>query len=356
MKDHKIHTLLQEGPVYIFNGHVRDHAFVIEMSDKLKDLLLYQENEKSYLELIYPLDQDHVHTMMNDFIKSNDLILDIKPHRILSKDQNVYWLAAFIKFERNSDNSVSSLTGYFVDVTPYLIHEDRYLESKERYVNLLKATNEGVWDWDLRTDQVYLSDRWKAVLGYEPHEIGTSLKEWETRVHPDDLQKCFADIASHLNNETDHYENIHRVRHKDGHYMWILDRGIKIVDAEGNTYRMVGTHKDISKERYLNEQLIQLTKEDSLTKLFNRRAFFSIMSHEIAEAKRYKKDMCFMMLDIDLFKQVNDTWGHHFGDDILLNVADVIRQVIRESDYAFRLGGEEIAYYCYKLIQRVAKF
>ncbi|MBN2795583.1 MAG: sensor domain-containing diguanylate cyclase [Clostridia bacterium] len=179
------------------------------------------------------------------------------------------------------------------------------------------------------------------MLGYEPHEIGTSLKEWEERVHPDDIQKCFADIASHLNNETSHYENIHRMRHKDGHYVWILDRGIKLVDSEGNTYRMIGTHKDISKERYMNEQLIQLTKEDTLTKLYNRRAFFSIMSHEMAEAKRYKTDLCFMMLDIDLFKKVNDTWGHHFGDDILLNVADVIRQVIRESDYTFRLGGEE---------------
>jgi diguanylate cyclase (GGDEF)-like protein/PAS domain S-box-containing protein len=127
--------------------------------------------------------------------------------------------------------------------------------SLERLELALSGSNEGLWDWDLRSNKVYFSPRWKAMLGYGEAEVGDDLAEWEGRVHPIDLAKAYADVKAHLKGETPQYENVHRIRHKDGHWLWILDRGRCLRDVEGRAYRMVGTHTDISARIELEQEL-----------------------------------------------------------------------------------------------------
>ena len=130
-------------------------------------------------------------------------------------------------------------------------------ESEERFELAMQGANDGLWDWDMKTDSVYFSPRWKSMLGYEDHEIANKFEEWHERVHPDDIEQAMKDIQDNVENKTPEYVNTHRMRHKDGDYRWILARGRVIRDENGSASRMVGTHVDITDRKAAEDKLRQ---------------------------------------------------------------------------------------------------
>jgi PAS domain S-box-containing protein len=122
-------------------------------------------------------------------------------------------------------------------------------ESEERWQLAMRGTNEGLWDWNVKTNEVFFSPRWKEMLGFADHEIGKSLNEWTSRVHPDDLPWVTQAIQDHFAGKTDFYSTEHRMRCKDDGYKWILDRGKAMWDSEGNVVRAVGSHADITEHK-----------------------------------------------------------------------------------------------------------
>lgn len=155
------------------------------------------------------------------------------------------------------------------------------LESERRWQFALEGNQDGVWDWNLKTNEVFYSKQYKAMLGFEEHEIVGSLDEWIKRVHPDDYQACYSEVQMHLDGKTQFYSNIHRVLCKDGTYKWILDRG-KITDFSdtGEPLRMVGTHTDLT-ERITFENELKSAKEKAEESDRLKSAFLANMSHEI---------------------------------------------------------------------------
>lgn len=140
-----------------------------------------------------------------------------------------------------------------LSVTPLSSHGRRHraLErDRERLQLVLEGTRLGMWDWNPQTDAVTFDERWAEMLGHSLDEIEPSLGGWAERVHPDDLDACFADIQRHIRGEVDFYENVHRMRHADGGWRYILDRG-RIVerDAAGRPIRFMGTHTDITAQK-----------------------------------------------------------------------------------------------------------
>ena len=147
-------------------------------------------------------------------------------------------------------------------------------ETKELFEMAILATKDGVWDWNLKTNEVFFSTQWKKMLGFEENEISGSLQEWDKRVHPDDKKRTYFDINKHISGDTDIYINEHRVLCKDGCYKWILDRGVIIErDEDGSPARMIGTHTDIT-ERKNNEKSL------SEKNVFKDK-LFSIISHDL---------------------------------------------------------------------------
>jgi PAS domain S-box-containing protein len=126
--------------------------------------------------------------------------------------------------------------------------------SEERFELAVRGSQDGLWDWDLKTGEVYYSPRWKSILGYEDHEIAPRLEEWETRLHPDERERVLAANLDHIEGRTPHYEYEYRLRHKDGSYRWILSRGVAMRDESGKPYRMAGSHVDITDRKRAEEE------------------------------------------------------------------------------------------------------
>lgn len=148
-----------------------------------------------------------------------------------------------------------------------LIREERHhqtmlrelSENEQRWRAVLEGTGQGVWDWNTQTNKAYFSPVWKTMLGYDASDIGESLSDWETRVHPDDLAQAHRDIDAHLKGDTAIYDNTHRVRCKDGSYKWIRATGkVFSRDAKHNPIRIIGSHTDITEEVELKEKLSQM--------------------------------------------------------------------------------------------------
>lgn len=139
-----------------------------------------------------------------------------------------------------------------------LIASNRELGAlKERLEYATNGTRDGLWDWNLETNEVYFSPRWKEMLGYTDDELPNTLDSWEKNVHPDDLEA--AEKAVTLSHEQPgvFYENLHRLHHKNGNWIWVLDRGQTIFNAEGKAIRMVGFHTDLTKQKQLEEELLE---------------------------------------------------------------------------------------------------
>jgi diguanylate cyclase (GGDEF)-like protein/PAS domain S-box-containing protein len=204
-------------------------------------------------------------------------------------------------------------------------------ESEERYALAARGSNDGLWDWDLRTNLISLSSRWKSTVGCDDQCGNESPEVWLGRVHPDDVERLSADIAAHVEGRTSHLENQHRILHADGSYRWVLSRGVAVRDAAGNAYRMAGSQTDITEGKV----------SDPLTGLPNRALFMDRLRRSLERTRRHH-DYVFavLFLDLDRFKLVNDTHGHRFGDQLLIAIGQRIANCLRATDTVARLGSD----------------
>lgn len=215
--------------------------------------------------------------------------------------------------------------------------------SEERWKFALEGAGDGVWDRNLQTGEVVFSKRYKEIYGFAEDELEARHESWDARVHPDDLTQVEADRAAYFRGEKPNYVNERRMQCQDGSWKWILSRGMVVArDAAGKPLRMIGTHTDISERKALEERLQQLAHFDVLTGLSNRALFSDRLRQGLAKARRDKRRMGLLMVDLDEFKPVNDKHGHHVGDLLLKDVARrMLECVRRETDTVARLGGDE---------------
>lgn len=220
--------------------------------------------------------------------------------------------------------------------------EGNLRESEERYALAVRGANDGIWDWNFKTETIYFSPRWKSILGYSEEEVSEHPDEWFSRVHPEDLESLKLDISAHLGGITTHFENEHRMLHKDGTYRWILSRGIAVLNESGVATRLAGSQTDVTDRKYAEQKLLHDAFYDKLTNLPNRALFLDHLQLAVERAKRrpeYKFAVLF--LDVDRFKDINDSYGHMVGDNLLVELAQMLASRMRTTDTIARFGGDE---------------
>ncbi len=233
-------------------------------------------------------------------------------------------------------------TAIVQDITQRKRSEAAWRENEARWQLALESTGDGLWDLDVPTGQEYFSPNLLRMYGFSEHELDQCISALDERTHPDDVPRMKRDRQAHLDGLCSSYKNEHRVRCKDGHWKWVLSRGMVISrDAQGMPLRMIGTHTDITERKNAEAQIWQQANFDTLTGLPNRRMLRERLEQELKKCRRDGLKLAVVFMDLDHFKEVNDTLGHHQGDQLLIQAAHRIQHCLREVDTVARMGGDE---------------
>lgn len=218
--------------------------------------------------------------------------------------------------------------------------QDKLLASEERFRLAQEGSNDVIWDWDILTDQIFVSGKIVDLLGFTPEELG-SFSQYGEWIHPEDAAAEKEARRLHLEGITPTYSIEYRVRMKNGFYKWVFARGKTVRDKDGRLVRMAGSLTDIDWRKANEERINQLAYYDPLTGLPNRLLLNAKAGEIIKKAEACGDHGAFLFIDIDNFKFVNDTFGHSFGDLLLVEAGKRITAVVREDTIVSRLGGDE---------------
>lgn len=322
-------------------------------SSQWKVMLGYKDDEvgdslNEWSERVHPDDLPQAIRDMEDHLSGQKEVYRTV-YRMRCKDGGYKWFFdRGMVFERDLDGNALRVTGTHSDISEQKQTEAALQESQQQFELAMLGSNDGLWDWRIRDNQVYFSPRWKSMLGYSDDELENDFKVWERMVHPDDLHLAQEEVSRCVTGKKDFFEIEFRLRHKLGHWLYVLSRAVVIKDEDGHVERLVGTHMDLTEIRAVQKQLEESRQQlkkmafyDALTGLPNRRLLEERMTKLLEDSHQKEDVLAIALMDLDGFKQVNDTLGHDVGDELLKAVAGRLNLCMREDDTIARLGGDE---------------
>ncbi|WP_281816685.1 sensor domain-containing diguanylate cyclase [Vallitalea longa] len=299
---------------------------------------------KNWFDIALPFD-DRISTLniFNDLISGNMKENEqIYAQSLLTKtgEKNiVMWSNSILKDEKGSIIGILS-SGH--DITDKLQIQRQLMEVETNFQQLLEYINEIFWVKNIgNSNLLYISTAYEHIFG----------KKWDCKNGIDDF---FASVhPSDLNNVKSSYEKLvkmgsnskleFRIIKPDNSIRWIYSRTFPVKDAQNKIYRILGVAEDITKRKNLQDSLFKMATTDYLTGSYNRQHFIKTAEGYISYARSTNESVSFLMLDIDYFKKVNDTYGHSIGDEVLKRLVESCVAVLGENDIFGRIGGEEFA-------------
>lgn len=257
------------------------------------------------------------------------------------RDGNTLHLETSVALLRSTSGKPAGFRGVVRDVTQRVRDQAALRESEERYRIMAENTGQLIYDYDLDTGTIHWSGAIRRVTGQKPEELeGVNIDEWVERIHPEDREKALA-LLEEAQRQGSQYHVEYRFRTGGGSYIHAEDNGTFLPGEEGRAYRMVGTMTDVSERHRITEEMAYQAAHDQLTGLLNRRKFEEVLRELLSEQGSTGRSHAVLYMDLDQFKVVNDTCGHHAGDELLRRLATLLSGQLRASDTLARLGGDE---------------
>jgi diguanylate cyclase (GGDEF)-like protein/PAS domain S-box-containing protein len=251
--------------------------------------------------------------------------------------------------DRHADGGVRGFYVLASDVTALKKSEEQLRESEKQVTLALKGSELALFDWNIGTGEVFLSEQWSVMLGGEPELIRTTFSALEEITHPDERPVLQQAIRDALKGLTSHYQAEHRVKNNGGTWTWIQSHGqVTARDSRGYAMRMVGTNADVTERKRAEHELAKSRTEleraawyDALTGLPNRNLLVDRLEQVLLRSRRTRQLLALFYLDLDGFKVINDSMGHAAGDVVLQQLAERLRRAVRTSDTVARMSGDE---------------
>jgi diguanylate cyclase (GGDEF)-like protein/PAS domain S-box-containing protein len=277
------------------------------------------------------------------------------------RDGSLFWANLVLTPVTGSDGGLNGFAVITRDLTNRKMIEEEIKcyataleEASARYEALIAASNTGAWEYHDNSGFLWCSPEYFCILGRDIHDFDLSgarnmEQTWIDLMHPEDLKRASQNFDAYLKDPVGMYEQQFRMLHRDGQWIWIWSRGKTLRDEEGNlTNITVGTNIDVTERKRAEEALRDSEKRyrelsivDELTQLYNSRQFYFQLKIELDRSNRYKQPLSLLLLDLDNFKAFNDAYGHVEGDQVLRRLGQVVKRCLRETDLAYRYGGEE---------------
>jgi len=211
--------------------------------------LISELEGRNYIDFVHPEDIEETLAVSKKLIEEQKLQIFV--NRYVTKNNDIR------SIEWRAQTSEGMIFASARDITEQLAMQQEILLQKEQYELAIKGTNDGIWDWNLKTNELFISAIWKEMLGYENHELENKPESFVNNLHPDDKSMVFSKIKQYLEQEISEYNLEFRMIHKNGNSVWIQARGEAVFDMNGIPYRMAGSHKDITEEKRIKDQLMQ---------------------------------------------------------------------------------------------------
>jgi PAS domain S-box-containing protein len=264
----------------------------------------------------------------------------VRQHR--RKNGSVFWVELSQQCLQLNGRSIDVTLAR--DISEQLLAEQKLQESEARWQFALEGSDQGVWDWNVTSGEVFFSRLWKSMLGFGDAEIANCFGEWQRRVHSDDLDRVMAAVEQYLSQETDTYQIEHRLRHRDGTYRWILARGIAIDrDQRGKPTRMIGIHQDITANKKIEQDLLESQAKLSLfiqyapaaLAMFDRNMRYLAASNRWLENYHLQDQAFIGRCHYDVFPEISEDWKQIHRQAL---AGEIIKN---DSDCFVRSNGEQ---------------
>lgn len=302
---------------------------------------LHQRFQNRFINMVYPGDRAELLRSVHRQLKCGDVVE--QEYRVMCKSGETMWVLDKARL-MHPGTEAECFVCILVDITHRRQQQEALRLSLERHKVIMDQATDIIFEWDIPEDTLIFSQNWRKKFGYDPIHCDISCKIPQSpNIHPADMSS-FVQIMHEAAAGVPYTETEFRIKDCDGRYLWCRIRATAQYDAEGRPIKAIGVILDIDAEKKQKQALLDQAQRDALTGLYNKTTVNSMVEQRMKVCDQ-QGDQALLLIDVDHFKAVNDTYGHLSGDRVLSDVAAVLKKGVRSSDLVGRIGGDEFLVY-----------